>query len=43
MDELDINKYLNREHEVRKMKDILKGFESNKQNALFKKGIYVYG
>jgi replication factor C subunit 1 len=43
MDELDINKYLNREHEVKIMKDILKGFESNKKNALFKKGIYVYG
>jgi len=43
MDELDINKYLNREHEVKKMKDILKGFESNKKDALFKKGIYVYG
>ena len=29
MDELDINKYLNRENEVKKMKEILKSFEIN--------------
>jgi len=43
MDQLNLNKYLNRETEMKKMKDLLIGFETNKQNLLFKKGIYVYG
>jgi hypothetical protein len=34
MDELDMNKYLNREHEVKKMKDILKENSSEDINKL---------
>lgn len=43
MEELNINKILNREQQERDIKNILKEFESNKNNLLFKKGIYVYG
>jgi len=43
MDELKMNEMLNRQNEVNKMKEILKEFEINKHNHLFKKGIYVYG
>jgi hypothetical protein len=43
MDELNINKILNREEQEREIKNILKDFELNKNNLLFKKGIYVYG
>ena len=43
MNKLDINKILNREEQERKIKSILKDFEDNKNNLLFKKGIYVYG
>ena len=43
MDQLNMNSLLNREESVSKFKDILKNFELNKQNVLFKKGIYVYG
>ena len=43
MEQLNINKLLNREEEEKEIKNILKEFESNKTNLLFKKGIYVYG
>jgi hypothetical protein len=40
---LNINKILNREEQANSIKSILKEFEVNKNNLLFKKGIYVYG
>ena len=43
MNELDINQILNREEKASSIKDILINFEKNKNNPLFKKGIYVYG
>ena len=43
MEELNINKILSREDKVSNIKDILQQFELNKNNILFKKGIYVYG
>ena len=43
MDELNINKILNRDEKANNIKDILRSFEQNKNNMLFKKGIYVYG
>jgi hypothetical protein len=43
MEELNINKFLNREDKSLNIKDILGAFEQNKNNMLFKKGIYVYG
>lgn len=43
MEELNINKILNREQQEIDIKNILKDFETNKNNLLFKKGIYVYG
>jgi len=43
MDKLNINKILNREEQANSIKSILKEFEANKKNLLFKKGIYVYG
>jgi DNA polymerase III delta prime subunit len=43
MDTLDINNILNREEQEKAVKSILKEFELNKDNLLFKKGIYVYG
>jgi hypothetical protein len=43
MEELDINNILNRIDKANAIKDILKSFEQNKKNLLFKKGIYVYG
>jgi hypothetical protein len=43
MEELNINKILNREEKAINIKDILTSFDSNKNNMLFKKGIYVYG
>ena len=43
MEELNINKILNREDKSLNIKDILSSFEQNKNNMLFKKGIYVYG
>ena len=43
MDQLNINKLLNRENEAQQIKNILRNFELNKNNLLFKKGIYVYG
>ena len=43
MEELNINKILNREEKALNIKDILASFDQNKNNMLFKKGIYVYG
>ena len=43
MEELNINKILNREDKANSIKDILVSFEKNKNNVLIKKGIYVYG
>jgi DNA polymerase III delta prime subunit len=43
MEKLDINKILNRVDTVENIKNILKDFEMNKNNILFKRGIYVYG
>jgi len=43
MENLDINKLLNRDDEANKMKEILKDFEQNKHNLTTKKGIYIYG
>jgi predicted ATPase len=43
MEHLDFNKILNREEKANSIKEILRNFENNKNNLLFKKGIYVYG
>jgi len=43
MEELNINQILNREEKANSIKNILIDFELNKNNMLFKKGIYVYG
>jgi DNA polymerase III delta prime subunit len=43
MEELNINKVLNREEKSDNIKEILKAFDKNRDNLLFKKGIYVYG
>ena len=43
MNKLNLNKVLNRSNEAENVKSILKEFELNKNNILFKKGIYVYG
>ena len=38
-----LNDILNRDEKVNMIKNILNTFEENKNNLLFKKGIYVYG
>jgi hypothetical protein len=43
MDDLNINKTLNREDQENTIRSILLDFEDNKNNLQFKKGIYVYG
>ena len=43
METLNFNKILNREEKALNIKEILTNFELNKNNLLFKKGIYVYG
>jgi len=43
MENLDLNKILNREEKSANIKDFLKNFELNKHNMLHKKGIYIYG
>ena len=43
MNDLNLNTFLNREDEIAKITNILANFEENKDNALFKKGIYLYG
>ena len=43
MEKLNINQILNREKTSENIKNILNDFELNKNNLIFKKGIYVYG
>jgi predicted ATPase len=43
MEKININQILNREESSSYIKKILNDFENNKNNILFKKGIYVYG
>jgi len=43
MEQLNMNKILNRDENASNIKEILHEFEINKNNMLFKKGIYVYG
>jgi len=43
MEDLNFNKILNREEKASNIKEILTNFELNKNNLLFRKGIYVYG
>ena len=43
MEELNINNILNREEKASFIKSILLSFDDNKENKLFKHGIYVYG
>ena len=43
MENLNLNKILNREEKASSIKEIFKNFELNKHNLLFKKGIYIYG
>lgn len=43
MENLNINKLLMREKDASQIKTILTEFEKNKDDPLFKKGIYVYG
>ena len=38
-----MNKILQRLPEIEQMKELLQSFETNKDNPLFKKGIYIYG
>ena len=39
----NINEILSRDHIVYQIKEILQNFENNKNDLLFKKGIYIYG
>ena len=43
MNNIDLNIFLNREEEIKKITKILSYFEESKNNPLFKKGIYIYG
>ena len=43
MENCDINKILDRENDVCKIKEILQNFEMNKKDLLIKRGIYIYG
>ena len=43
MEEMELNKILNREEKSANIKEILNNFELNKHNMLYKKGIYIYG
>jgi DNA polymerase III delta prime subunit len=43
MDHLNINKILDREADVLRIKAFLRSYEENKTNLLIKKGIYIYG
>ena len=43
MEELNLNKLLNREENYEKFKEILNNFEINKNDMSTKKGIYIYG
>lgn len=43
MEHLELNQILERENNAKTIIDILNNFELNKNNFVFKKGIYVYG
>ena len=43
MEQLNINQILQREDDYKKIKDALQLFDSDKNNMLLKRGIYVYG
>jgi DNA polymerase III delta prime subunit len=43
MEQVNINSVLGRDEEVKKIIEILKDFEKNKDNLTTKKGIYIYG
>lgn len=43
MENLNVNAILNRDYQATQIKDILRSFEQNKHNQIFKKGIYVCG
>lgn len=43
MEKININQFLNREQISQDIKNILKEFELNKNNLLFKRGLYIYG
>ena len=43
MEDLNLNQILNRIDIQNKIKEILENFENNKNDLLFKKGIYIYG
>ena len=43
MENINFNQILDREDKANSIKEILKNFENNRNNVLFKKGIYVYG
>jgi len=43
MNNININKLLNREEKFQQVKDILINFEENKTNFFLNKGIYIYG
>jgi predicted ATPase len=43
MEKLNINNILCREEKALAIKNILNSFDANKNNPLFKKGIYIYG
>ena len=43
MENININKVLNRDEEANNIKEIFKDFEQNKHNLATKKGLYIYG
>ena len=43
MEDLNINKILNREDKSNFIKEVLTNFDKNKNDMLLKKGIYIYG
>jgi len=43
MEQFNINNILNREEQENYIKSILRDFQNNNNNLLFKKGIYIYG
>ena len=43
MEHLNINKLLNRENIIQKIKDKLKNFDENSDNMSLNRGIYIYG
>ena len=43
MEQLNLDKILNRESIVKEITDILVAFEKNKNNLAYKRGIYIYG